>query len=63
VYGFPVIWDSVFSMMDEVFFESGDHENLVKVDRGAFMQLMAGQEQGRISCENDDYEFRDELVH
>jgi Ala-tRNA(Pro) deacylase len=50
-------------MMDEVFFESGDHENLVKVDRGAFMQLMAGQEQGRISCANDEYEFRDELVH
>jgi Ala-tRNA(Pro) deacylase len=63
VYGFPVIWDSVFSRMDEVFFESGDHENLVKVDGGAFMQLMAGQEQGRISCENDEYEFRDELVH
>ena len=63
VYGFPVIWDSTFSTMDEIFFESGDHENLVKVDKGAFMQLMAGQEQDRISCENDEYEFRDELVH
>lgn len=63
VYGFPVIWDSVFSSMDEIFFESGDHENLIKIDNGAFMQLMAGQEQDRISCENDEYEFRDELVH
>lgn len=62
-YGFPVIWDSAFSMMDEVFFESGDHENLIRVDKGAFMQLMAGQEQDRISCEKDEYEFRDELVH
>ncbi len=63
VYGFPVIWDSSFSRMDEIFLESGDHENLVRVDKGAFMQLMAGQEEDRISCENDEYEFRDELLH
>lgn len=63
VYGFPVIWDSVFSGMNDVFFESGDHENLVKVDKGAFMQLMAGQEQEKISCEADEYEFRNELIH
>jgi Ala-tRNA(Pro) deacylase len=63
VYGFPVIWDSAFSDMDDVFFEGGDHENLVKVDKGAFMQLMAGQEQDRISCEADEYEFRAEIVH
>ncbi len=63
VYGFPVIWDSAFSLMDEVFFESGDHENLIRVDKGAFMQLMSGQEEDRISCENDEFEFRDELLH
>ena len=63
VYGFPVIWDSAFANMDEVFFESGDHENLVRVDKGAFMQLMTGQEQDRISCEEAEYEFRSELVH
>jgi Ala-tRNA(Pro) deacylase len=63
VYGFPVIWDSAFSTMDEIFFESGDHETFIKVGKGAFMQLMAGQEKDKISCENDEYEFRDQLVH
>lgn len=63
VYGFPVIWDSAFASMDEIFFESGDHENLVRVDQGAFMQLMTGQEQDRISCEADEYEFKSGLVH
>ena len=65
VYGFPVIWDSAFSDMNEIFFEGGDHEHLVRVDKGAFMQLMAGQEQDRISCANNEYEyeFREEIIH
>lgn len=63
VYGFPVIWDSAFAEMDEIFFESGDHENLVRVEKSGFMELMSGQEQDRISCEAEDYEFRSEIIH
>lgn len=63
VYGFPVIWDSAFSSMDEIFFESGDHENLIRVEHAGFMQLMAGQEQDNISCEAEEYEFRAEIIH
>ena len=63
VYGFPVIWDAAFAGMNEIFFESGDHENLIRVDRSGFLQLMAGQEKGKISCDAEDYEFRAEIIH
>ena len=63
VYGLPVIWDNSLQTMRDVYFESGDHHNLIHVDHGGFMQLMGLQESDAISYCNDDYENRTYAVH
>ena len=40
VYGLPVIWDKSLEGLTSIYFESGDHQNLIRVDHGSFMQLM-----------------------
>ena len=57
VYGFPVVWDDRLAEQKDVYIESGDHENLIHVDQGAFMELMGLQEHMTISC--PDYESED----
>jgi Ala-tRNA(Pro) deacylase len=49
VYGLHVLWDSELAECADLYFESGDHENLVHVSRGAFMELMGGHEHATIS--------------
>lgn len=56
VYGMPVIWDESLQDQEDFYFESGDHQNLVHLDRGSFMQLMGLQEHGVISCAEEEYE-------
>jgi len=63
VYGLPVIWDQSLANMKEIYFESGDHENLIHLDQGAFMELMGLQEHVVISCLTEVYEHDAELVH
>jgi len=63
VYGLPVIWDQTLQNMRDIYFESGDHQNLVHVDQGAFMQLMGLQDKNVISCLTEDYETRTQLIH
>ncbi len=55
VYGFPVIWDDCLKEMKDIYIESGDHENLIHVNQGGFMELLGLQEHMTISCPEDEY--------
>ena len=50
-YGIKTIWDPESSLgkLDEVFFEAGDHQTLVRVSGVQFHELMAPAERGRFS--------------
>ncbi len=50
-YGIKTIWDPKSSLgkQDEVFFEAGDHESLVRVSGEKFHELMAPAERGKFS--------------
>jgi len=61
VYGFPVIWDEKLGELQDIYIESGDHENLIHLDQGAFRELMGLQEHMTISC--PDYEHGDFMSH
>lgn len=63
VYGLPVIWDQSLLKMDDIYFEGGDHKNLIHLDHGSFMQLMGLQENDVISCPIDEYEQDSHLIH
>lgn len=52
-YGLHVIWDDSLADKDDLYIESGDHENLIHVSRGAFMELMGGLEHMDISAPED----------
>jgi len=62
VYGMPVIWDKSLQNLPNIYFESGDHKNLIHVDHGSFMQLMGLQENDIISCPSEFYDSRTQLV-
>jgi len=62
-YGLPVIWDQSLQEMKDVYFESGDHRNLIHVSHGGFMELMGLQDHEVISCPEEDYQLRTQLVH
>ncbi len=47
--------------LKDIYIESGDHENLIHLDQGAFMELMGLQEHMAISC--PDYEYGDFMSH
>ena len=49
IYGLHVIWDVALVDRDDLYIESGDHENLIHVSKGGFMELMGGQEHMTIS--------------
>jgi len=49
VYGLHVIWDDALANREDLYIESGDHENLIHVSKGGFMELMGGQEHMTIS--------------
>lgn len=49
VYGLHVIWDESLVDRDDLYIESGDHENLIHVSKSGFMELMGGQEHMTIS--------------
>ncbi len=50
-YGVKTIWDPTSSLgkQDEVFFEAGDHQSLVRVTGVQFHELMAPAERGKFS--------------
>lgn len=49
IYGLHVLWDEALVNTDDLYIESGDHENLIHVTRSGFMELMGGQEHRNIS--------------
>lgn len=50
-YDLKTIWDpkSSLGQQDEVYFEAGDHQSLVRVSGEQFHELMASAERGRFS--------------
>lgn len=62
VYGLPVTWDASLQDKSDIYFESGDHRNLIHVSHGAFMQLMGLQDKETISCANDEFEDESHLL-
>lgn len=50
VYGMPVIWDDELNDVQDIYFESGDHEHLIHLEHAAFMELMGLQAHDIISC-------------
>ena len=48
-YGIETIFDDSLTEMPDVYFEAGDHEELVHVDAEQFRNLMTGTEHARIS--------------
>lgn len=62
VYGMPVIWDKSLEHLPDIYFESGDHHNLIHVNHGSFMQLMGLQDNDVISCPTEFYEARTQMI-
>jgi Ala-tRNA(Pro) deacylase len=48
-YGLDVALEESLGRLDEVYFEGGDHQTLVKVGGDQFRRLMSGARQGRFS--------------
>lgn len=50
-YGIKTIWDPQSSLgnQNEVFFEAGDHQSLVRMSGEQFHELMAPAERGKFS--------------
>jgi Ala-tRNA(Pro) deacylase len=46
VYGIETFLDEALTTLSEVYFESGDHQNLVKVSGDDFLMLLAGVRRG-----------------
>ena len=55
VYGLPVVWDETLGDMEDIYIESGDHEHLIHVDHGGFLELMGRQQHMILSCQKNDY--------
>lgn len=51
-YGLPTVLDSSLEERDEIFFEGGDHETLVRMERGAFLDLLESAEVAEIATES-----------
>ncbi len=50
VYGMPVIWDEELNDVQDIYLEGGDHQHLIHLDHGAFLELMGLQAHDVISC-------------
>jgi len=53
-YGMAGIWDEHFEKVTDVYFEAGDHENLVHLAGNDFRRLMADAPHSRIGITRDD---------
>ena len=54
-YRVDVIWDDDLGEQPSVFFEAGDHEELIEIDRDEFHRLFDGFPHGMISQPSDAY--------
>jgi Ala-tRNA(Pro) deacylase len=48
-YGVPVVYDDRLGKLGTVYFEAGDHEDLVHVNAAGFRELLLGARPGRFS--------------
>lgn len=48
-YGLDVLVDDSLAAQGDIYFESGDHESIIHVDRSGFDRLMQGAHHGRFS--------------
>jgi Ala-tRNA(Pro) deacylase len=48
-YRIPSVYDESLSGLSDVYFEAGDHEDVVHMDGAAFEELLAGAEHGRFT--------------
>ncbi len=48
-YNIPVIWDDALAEEQDCYFESGDHTDLIRLDRLSFQMVMKSQPHGAIS--------------
>lgn len=55
-YGLATVIDATFEDFQEVFFEGGDHETLVRMDGGEFLGLLATASIAEIACERTSLE-------
>jgi Ala-tRNA(Pro) deacylase len=51
-YGLPTVLDVSLEGRDEIFFEGGDHETLVRMDGGSFLDLLESAEVVEIASES-----------
>ncbi|MBB3169526.1 aminoacyl-tRNA deacylase [Simiduia aestuariiviva] len=58
VYGMKVIWDNSLNNHKEIYFEAGNHRQLVHLDTEEFMSLMCQVEHATIACPHESAEFR-----
>ena len=49
-YGLDVVLEESLAGLEEVYFEGGDHQSLIKVGAGAFRRLMSGARHGRFGA-------------
>lgn len=61
VYGMPVIWDDELNDVQDIYLESGDHEHLIHLEHGAFLELMGLHAHDIISCMRE--EGRGNTIH
>ena len=48
-YRVPTVYDDALEELDEVFFEAGDHEDVVRMRGKEFLRLLSGSSHGRFS--------------
>lgn len=48
-YDVPTVWDDTLIQCSDIFFEAGDHADLVHISGSDFQQLMNGAEHGSIA--------------
>lgn len=63
LYGLPVTWDRSLGKLDDLYFEAGDHKDLVHVNHAGFMQLLGLQDDDNISCPIEQFDFSSALMH
>jgi Ala-tRNA(Pro) deacylase len=49
-YGIPVVYDDHFMKLGSVYFEAGDHEDLVYMSGAEFMRMLEGAPHGRFAA-------------
>jgi Ala-tRNA(Pro) deacylase len=58
-YKIPTVYDDALMGLSDVYFEAGDHDDVVHMSGDAFLELLAGSLHGRFSRDlNGSHEYR-----